>query len=410
MTPPATSPGPTPAQWLEGARPRTLPAAVSPVLAGTGVAAFVDHAVWWKALLALLVALALQVGVNYANDYSDGIRGTDADRVGPLRLVGSGVASPKQVKTAAFASFGVAMVLGLVLVVTSAWWLLLVGALCVVAAWFYTGGSQPYGYHALGEVMVFVFFGLVAVLGTTYVQTGTAPLAAWFAAVGVGSLACAILVANNVRDIPTDREVGKRTLAVVLGDRQSRYLYVLLVWVALATLLGLAIATSGLALLGLLFLLPAGAGHPPGPHRYDGPGTGPRAAADRSRRADLRARDLRRAAPRRLTRTHQASGQGGDPLDHRRAREVLVLDLGQQDPCVGRHLVGRQQLLDLVEHGARRERVLVDLLQQLLEQLHPDVVLALGHAASSCRRNQSGTSAAHLQTVVRSGSTQVPVS
>jgi 1,4-dihydroxy-2-naphthoate polyprenyltransferase len=258
VTPPATSPGPAPAQWFEGARPRTLPAAVSPVLAGTGVAAFVDHAVWWKALLALLVALALQVGVNYANDYSDGVRGTDADRVGPLRLVGSGVASPKQVKTAAFASFGVAMVLGLVLVVTSAWWLLLVGALCVVAAWFYTGGSQPYGYHALGEVMVFVFFGLVAVVGTTYVQTGTAPLAAWFAAVGVGSLACAILVANNVRDIPTDREVGKRTLAVVLGDRQSRHLYALLVGVALATLLGLAFATSGLALFGLLFLVPAG--------------------------------------------------------------------------------------------------------------------------------------------------------
>jgi 1,4-dihydroxy-2-naphthoate polyprenyltransferase len=257
VTPPATSPGPTPAQWLEGARPRTLPAAVSPVLAGTGVAAFVDHAVWWKALLALLVALALQVGVNYANDYSDGIRGTDADRVGPLRLVGSGVASPRQVKTAAFAAFGVAMVLGLVLAVTSAWWLLLVGGLCVVAAWFYTGGSQPYGYHALGEVMVFVFFGLVAVLGTTYVQTGRAPLAAWFAAVGVGSLACAILVANNVRDIPTDREVGKRTLAVVLGDTQSRYLYILLVWVALATLVGVAVATSVLALLGLAFLLPA---------------------------------------------------------------------------------------------------------------------------------------------------------
>ena len=259
MTAPETSPGPTPAQWLEGARPRTLPAAVSPVLAGTGVAAYVDHAVWWKAVLALLVALALQVGVNYANDYSDGVRGTDADRVGPLRLVGSGLASPGQVKTAAFASFGVAMALGLVLVVTSAWWLLLVGALCVVAAWYYTGGSRPYGYHALGEVMVFVFFGLVAVLGTTYVQTGTAPLAAWFAAVGVGSLACAILVANNVRDIPTDREAGKRTLAVVLGDRQSRYLYALLVWVALATLLGLAIATSTAALCGLVFLLPAGA-------------------------------------------------------------------------------------------------------------------------------------------------------
>ena len=247
----------TPAQWFEGARPRTLPAAVSPVLAGTGVAAYVDEAVWWKAFLALVVSLALQVGVNYANDYSDGIRGTDADRVGPLRLVGSGVAAPGDVKRAAFAAFGVAMVAGLVLVATSSWWLLLVGALAIVAAWFYTGGSQPYGYHALGEVMVFLFFGLVAVLGTTYVQTGTLPLPAWFAAVGIGSLACAILVANNVRDIPTDREVGKRTLAVVLGDRQSRYLYALLMWVAAATLVGIALTTSAWALLGLAFAVPA---------------------------------------------------------------------------------------------------------------------------------------------------------
>ncbi len=247
----------TPAQWFEGARPRTLPAAVSPVLAGTGVAAYLDGAVWWKAFLALVVSLALQVGVNYANDYSDGIRGTDADRVGPLRLVGSGVAAPGDVKRAAFAAFGVAMVAGLVLVATSSWWLLLVGALAIVAAWFYTGGSQPYGYHALGEVMVFLFFGLVAVLGTTYVQTGTLPLPAWFAAVGIGSLACAILVANNVRDIPTDREVGKRTLAVVLGDQQSRYLYALLMWVAAATLVGIALTTSAWALLGLAFAVPA---------------------------------------------------------------------------------------------------------------------------------------------------------
>jgi 1,4-dihydroxy-2-naphthoate octaprenyltransferase len=247
----------TPAQWLEGARPRTLPAAVSPVLAGTAVAAYLDEAVWWKALLALVVSLALQVGVNYANDYSDGIRGTDADRVGPLRLVGSGAAEPGQVKRAAFAAFGVAMVAGLVLCATSSWWLLLVGALAVLAAWFYTGGSTPYGYRALGEVMVFVFFGLVAVLGTTYVQVESFPLAAWYAAIGVGALACAILVANNLRDIPTDREVGKRTLAVVLGDQHSRYLYAFLLAVALATLLGLAIATSWLALLGLVFLLPA---------------------------------------------------------------------------------------------------------------------------------------------------------
>ena len=198
----------TPAQWLEGARPRTLPAAVAPVLAGTGVAAFLDSAVWWKASLALVVALALQVGVNYANDYSDGIRGTDADRVGPLRLVGSGVATAAHVRRAAFLAFGVAAVVGLVLAVTTAWWIVLVGAVCIVAAWFYTGGEKPYGYLGLGEVMVFVFFGLVAVTGTTYVQTGSFPLASLYAAVGIGALACAILVANNLRDIPTDREVG----------------------------------------------------------------------------------------------------------------------------------------------------------------------------------------------------------
>ena len=247
----------TPAQWLEGARPRTLPAAVSPVLAGTAVAVYLDGAVWWKAALALLVSLALQVGVNYANDYSDGIRGTDADRVGPLRLVGSGVASPGSVKAAAFGAFGVAMVAGLVLAATTSWWLLLVGALAVVAAWFYTGGSTPYGYRALGEVMVFVFFGLVAVTGTTYVQTETLPLASVYAAVGVGALACAILVANNLRDIPTDRVSGKRTLAVVLGDERSRYLYALLVGVAVVALVAVALSTSPLALLGLVFVLPA---------------------------------------------------------------------------------------------------------------------------------------------------------
>jgi 1,4-dihydroxy-2-naphthoate octaprenyltransferase len=247
----------TPAQWLEGARPRTLPAAVAPVLAGTGVAAYVEQAVWWKAALALLVSLALQVGVNYANDYSDGIRGTDADRVGPLRLVGSGVASPGSVKAAAFAAFGVAVLAGLVLAATTSWWLVLVGALAVVAAWFYTGGSVPYGYRALGEVMVFVFFGLVAVLGTTYVQTESLPLAGWYAAVGVGALACAILVANNLRDIPTDRASGKRTLAVVLGETRTRGLYAMLVGVAFVALVAVSLSTSRLALLGLAFVLPA---------------------------------------------------------------------------------------------------------------------------------------------------------
>jgi 1,4-dihydroxy-2-naphthoate polyprenyltransferase len=241
----------TPAQWLEGARPRTLPAAVSPVLAGTGVAVHLSAAVWWKALLALVVALALQVGVNYANDYSDGIRGTDADRVGPLRLVGSEVARPGAVKAAAFAAFGVAVAAGLVLAATTTWWLVLVGALAVLAAWFYTGGSSPYGYRALGEVMVFVFFGLVAVVGTTYVQAERLPVPAWYAAIGVGALACAILVANNLRDVTTDEAAGKRTLAVVLGDTRTRGLFVLLLGLALVALVGVALTTSRLALLGL---------------------------------------------------------------------------------------------------------------------------------------------------------------
>jgi 1,4-dihydroxy-2-naphthoate polyprenyltransferase len=246
----------TPAQWLEGARPRTLPAAVSPVLAGTGVAAYVDQAVWWKAALALLVALALQVGVNYANDYSDGIRGTDADRVGPLRLVGSGTASAGAVRLAAFAAFGVAVLAGLVLAATTSWWLVPVGALAVLAAWFYTGGSMPYGYRALGEVMVFLFFGLVAVLGTTYVQTRSLPLPGWYAAVGIGVLACALLVANNLRDIPTDRAAGKATLAVVLGEERSRYLYALLVAAAAVALVALVLTTSRAALLGVAFVVP----------------------------------------------------------------------------------------------------------------------------------------------------------
>jgi 1,4-dihydroxy-2-naphthoate octaprenyltransferase len=242
----------TPAQWLEGARPRTLPAAVAPVLAGTGVAAHLGSAVWWKAALALVVSLALQVGVNYANDYSDGIRGTDEERVGPLRLVGSKVASPRAVKAAAFASFGVAAAVGLVLAATTAWWLVAVGAVCVLAAWYYTGGSRPYGYSGLGEVMVFVFFGLVAVVGTTYVQTETWSLDAVYAAVGVGALASAILVANNLRDIPTDAEVGKRTLAVVLGDKRTRLLYATLLDVPVVAVVVLAFTATPWVLLALV--------------------------------------------------------------------------------------------------------------------------------------------------------------
>jgi len=220
----------TGAQWLEGARPRTLPAAISPVLVGSGAAGALDGFRPERAGLALGVALALQVGVNYANDYSDGVRGTDAHRVGPLRLTGSGVASPGQVKAAALAAFGLAGLLGLVLVGLSGhWWLLAVGAACVAAAWFYTGGSNPYGYKGFGELFVFVFFGLVAVLGTTYTQAGRISWAAIAGAAAVGSLACAILVANNLRDIPTDAATGKRTLAVRLGAQRTRSLYVALV-------------------------------------------------------------------------------------------------------------------------------------------------------------------------------------
>jgi 1,4-dihydroxy-2-naphthoate octaprenyltransferase len=231
----------TVSQWVEGARPRTLPAALSPVAAGTGAAAALGGFSWWRAAAALVVALALQVAVNYANDYSDGIRGTDAERVGPLRLTGSGVASGAAVKRAAFVAFGVGAVAGLALVVSiGAWWLLAVGALCIVAAWYYTGGATPYGYRGLGEISVFVFFGLVAVLGTVYVQAGRISWAAVAAAVGVGAYACAILVANNLRDIPTDVLAGKRTLAVLLGDARSRALWFVLV--GGAQVLGLLVA------------------------------------------------------------------------------------------------------------------------------------------------------------------------
>lgn len=248
------------AQWVEGARPRTLPAAVAPVAAGTGAAAALGAASWPRALLALLVSLALQVGVNYANDYSDGIRGTDDDRVGPLRLTGSRLARPRSVKLAAFAAFGVAALAGLALViVSSAWWMLVVGAVSILAAWYYTGGSNPYGYLGLGELFVFVFFGLVAVLGTTYTQAGRLSWPALAAAVAIGSLACAILVANNLRDIPTDTLAGKRTLAVRLGAAATRRLYV--GQLALALVLALAVApwhpAALLALASALVMVPA---------------------------------------------------------------------------------------------------------------------------------------------------------
>ena len=230
-------------QWIEGARPRTLPAAVAPVLVGTGAAAAGGDVRIGRALLALVVSLALQVAVNYANDYSDGIRGTDTQRVGPLRLVGSGVSSPAAVKRAAVAAFAVAAAAGLVLAALTTWWLLAIGAAAMLAAWFYTGGSRPYGYRALGELSVFVFFGLVATIGTAYVQLERVTATAVAGAIGCGALACALLVVNNLRDIPTDSVTGKRTLAVVLGERRTRALYGGLVAVAFLVAVALAPVT-----------------------------------------------------------------------------------------------------------------------------------------------------------------------
>ncbi len=230
-------------QWIEGARPRTLPAAVAPVLVGTGAAAAGGDVRIGRALLALVVSLALQVAVNYANDYSDGIRGTDTQRVGPLRLVGSGVSSPAAVKRAAVAAFAVAAAAGLVLAALTTWWLLAIGAAAMLAAWFYTGGSRPYGYRALGELSVFVFFGLVATIGTAYVQLERVTATAVAGGIGCGALACALLVVNNLRDIPTDSVSGKRTLAVVLGERRTRALYVALVAVAFLVAVALVAVT-----------------------------------------------------------------------------------------------------------------------------------------------------------------------
>jgi 1,4-dihydroxy-2-naphthoate octaprenyltransferase len=231
------------AQWIEGARPRTLPNAVAPVIAGTGAAAWLGEAVWWKALLALAVSLALIVGVNYANDYSDGIRGTDDLRSGPLRLVGSKVASPRAVLTAAVISLVVGALAGLVLAIVSQPWLIAVGAACIAGAWLYTGGSKPYGYQGLGEVAVFVFFGLVAVLGTQYTQALRVDWVGLAVAVVMGALSSAVLVANNVRDIPTDTDSGKITLAVRLGDARARVLYISLLVISFMLTLVLMLAT-----------------------------------------------------------------------------------------------------------------------------------------------------------------------
>jgi 1,4-dihydroxy-2-naphthoate polyprenyltransferase len=274
-------PGPV-KRWVLGARPRTLPAAIVPVVVGTAAAHSLNHhvwgyghavltaqsappvGVWWRALGALIVALAIQVGTNYANDYSDGIRGTDDARVGPLRLVASGLASPAAVKRAALSCFGIAGVVGLALAWATSWWILVVGAACLAAGWFYTGGPRPYGYAGLGELFVFVFFGLVATVGTFYVQTlRVDEPVVWFAAALVGLLATALLLANNLRDIETDAQTGKRTLAVRIGRRDAGWVYVacvvlpfgaVLVWALTSVSTALSSSRTVAALLPLLAL------------------------------------------------------------------------------------------------------------------------------------------------------------
>ena len=223
--------------WIAGARPRTLPAAIAPVLAATALAGSNSKVI--PALLALTVSLALQIGVNYANDYSDGIRGTDDDRIGPLRITASGLASPRSVRNAAFISFGVAAVAGLILAVMTSWWLIAVGAAAIAAAWGYTGGKNPYGYLGLGEIFVFIFFGLVATMGSYYVQVEELTLDSFLIAVPMGSLSCSILVINNIRDRALDALAGKKTLAVRVGDKVARFGFLFLIVLAFITPLAL---------------------------------------------------------------------------------------------------------------------------------------------------------------------------
>ncbi|WP_169787581.1 1,4-dihydroxy-2-naphthoate polyprenyltransferase [Leucobacter celer] len=244
--------------WLGGARLRTLPLAFAPVAAGAGVAHMVQGFSLPLTLLALAVAVLLQIGVNYANDYSDGVRGTDEFRLGPARLTGSGLVDPRRVLVTALVFFGLAAVAGLAAVIMSErWWFLALGVLAILAAWFYTGGKRPYGYAGLGEVMVFIFFGLVATVGTVYLQTDVQTQEAWFAGAGVGFFAVAVLVVNNLRDIPTDRLAGKRTLAVRMGDRASRVLYIVCVLLPFAVPAVFGLVNPGLVLVWLVLLVVA---------------------------------------------------------------------------------------------------------------------------------------------------------
>lgn len=253
----------TAADWVAGARLRTLPLAIAPVLIGVGAAKVAEEPGVWhpvRSLLCLAVAVLLQIGVNYANDYSDGIRGTDEYRVGPGRLTGSGKAAPKKVLTVALVFFGLAAVAGLILVVlTQHWWVLLIGAAAIAAAWFYTGGKRPYGYYGLGEVFVFVFFGLVATAGTTFMLAGTVNQEAWYGGVAAGLIACAVLMVNNIRDIGPDKAARKRTLAVLIGNVASRIVFcvLLLVPFVIVALLALFYPIAWFGMFALLAALPA---------------------------------------------------------------------------------------------------------------------------------------------------------
>lgn len=243
----------TRADWIEGARPHTWANAFAPVVAGTGAAASLGQAHLGRALLALIVAWALIIGVNFANDFSDGIRGTDDDRSGPQRLTGGGLAKPAHVKYAAFGCFAVAGAAGIILSLwAGAWWFILVGALCIAGAWFYTGGRNPYGYRGLGEVAVFIFFGLVAVLGTEFTQAGRISWTGLALAMGVGAMSSAVNLANNIRDIPSDAATGKITLAVTLGNERARLLFTVLLLLPVLLTVGIAF-DSWLALLGLVY-------------------------------------------------------------------------------------------------------------------------------------------------------------
>ena len=247
----------TTAEWVQGARPRTLGAAVAPVVVGTAAASLEGSTIWWRAAVALGVAVALQIGVNFANDYSDGVKGTDDDRRGPMRLTATGTARPEAVRLAAFVSFGLAAGLGLTLAVAVSWWLVALGAVAIAAAWFYSGGRHPYGYAGLGEVAVLAFFGFAACAGSAYVQLESVPAAAWWGSLVVGLPACAVLLANNIRDIETDRVAGKRTLAVRVGGKAARRIFVgCLAGAFLAVVaIGIEQPTAFLALLAFPFAL-----------------------------------------------------------------------------------------------------------------------------------------------------------